>query len=145
MHTYTHTPLKNNTVSNKFFSASLTSFIFPFTHCFLAIIDHYLSSEVQSHTSLSALPYLLFCLFFWPCQARHVGSQFRNQGLNSLGLKWGHWKLGVLTTGLPGSPALPFLLPKSPSFEDFLGHKVSYKIEILHKSISEYVKLRRKI
>lgn len=71
-YTYTHTP-KITLLSNKFFSASSSSFTFPFTHYFLAIIDYYLSSEVQSHTSLSALPYLLLFCFFLAMPSKACG------------------------------------------------------------------------
>ena len=36
--------------------------------------------------------------FFFGCATRRIGSQFPDQGSNLYPL---HWKLGVLTTGLP--------------------------------------------
>ena len=44
-------------------------------------------------------------VFFWSLAARHVGSQFRDQGWNPRPL---HWKHGVLTTGPPGKSLLAF-------------------------------------
>ena len=48
---------------------------------------------------ISILMYFMHILFLVGCTARHVGSQFPNQGLNSCPL---HWKHGVLTTVPPG-------------------------------------------
>ena len=42
---------------------------------------------------------ILFSISFFDLTTQHVGSQFPNQGLNSLSWQWKH---GVLTTGPPG-------------------------------------------
>ena len=53
--------------------------------------------------------YILFYLFFlfFGHTAKHVGSQFPDQGWNPRPL---HWKHGVLTNGLPGKSLETFLV-----------------------------------
>ena len=49
----------------------------------------------------------VFFFFFFCLALQHVGSQFPNQGLNPCPL---HWKLRVLTSGLPGKSPRSFIL-----------------------------------